>query len=103
MLAAALAKLERIDEARVAAERVLARQPNFTGVGRSTAVGAVAVLAEPLIEALRSAGLPGVRAFGGKSALAIACPSQTAFWPARTSRHVRFSAAHGGEADIVGE
>ena len=53
-----VAKLERIDEARAAAERVLARQPNFSSGGRCTAVGDVAVLADPLIEALRSAGLP---------------------------------------------
>jgi hypothetical protein len=65
MLAAALAKHERIDEAKAAAERVLARQPTFTDGGRCTAVGAVAVLADPLIEALRSAGLPDERAFGG--------------------------------------
>ena len=63
MLAAALAKHERIDEARAAAERVLARQLNFTGGGRCTAVGAVAVLAE--IEALRSAGLLDEPAFAG--------------------------------------
>jgi hypothetical protein len=57
MLAAARAKHERIDEARAAAERVLARQPNFTGGGSCTAVRAMAVLADLLIEALRSAGL----------------------------------------------
>jgi hypothetical protein len=46
MLAAALAKHERIDEARAAAERVFALQPSFAGAGRCTAVGAVAVLAD---------------------------------------------------------
>ena len=50
---AALAKLERIDEARTAAERVLARQPNFSSGGQCTAVGDVAALAHPLIGAGR--------------------------------------------------
>jgi adenylate cyclase len=57
-LAAALAKLERMDEAKAAAERVLQLQPNFSSKGQCTAVGCVPILAVPLIEALRTAGLP---------------------------------------------
>ena len=57
-LAAVLAKLGRMDEAKTAAERVLMLQPNFSSRGQCVAVGAVPTLAEPLIEALRSAGLP---------------------------------------------
>jgi adenylate cyclase len=57
-LAAALAKLERIDEAKAAAERVLQLQPNFSSTGQCTAIGCVPILAMPLIEALRTAGLP---------------------------------------------
>ena len=58
MLAAALWKLGRIDEAGAAAQRVLVLQPNFSSGGQCSAVGAVPTLAAPLIEALRSAGLP---------------------------------------------
>jgi adenylate cyclase len=57
-LAAALAKLGRMDEAKVAAERVLQLQPNFSSNGLCTAIGCVSVLAVPLIEAMRAAGLP---------------------------------------------
>ena len=57
-LAAALAKLGRIDEAKAAAERVLQLQPNFSSTGQCTAIGCVPILAAPLIEALRMAGLP---------------------------------------------
>jgi len=58
MLAAALVKLGRIDEAKAAAERVLELQPNFSSGAQCAAVGAVPELAAPLIEALRAAGLP---------------------------------------------
>ena len=58
MLAAALVKLGRINEAKAAAERVLALQPNFSSSGQCAAVGCVPVLAAPFIEALRAAGLP---------------------------------------------
>jgi adenylate cyclase len=57
-LAAALAKLGRMDEAKAAAERVLQLQPNFSSTGQCTAIGCVPILAVPLIEALRAAGLP---------------------------------------------
>ena len=57
-LAAVLAKLGRMDEAKTAAERVLQLQPNFSSSGQCEGIGCVPVLAAPLIEALRSAGLP---------------------------------------------
>ena len=57
-LAAALAKLGRMDEAKAASERVLQLQPNFSSRGQCTAIGCVPILAVPLIEALRMAGLP---------------------------------------------
>jgi adenylate cyclase len=58
LLAAALAKLGRTDEAKAAAERVLQLQPNFSSTGQCTGIGCVPILAVPLIEALRTAGLP---------------------------------------------
>jgi adenylate cyclase len=58
MLAATLAKLGRMGEAKAAAERVLALQPNFSSSAQCAAIGCVPVLAEPLIAALRAAGLP---------------------------------------------
>ena len=58
MLAAALSQLGRTDEARAAAKRVMQLQPNFSSGGQCFAVGAVPVLAEPLVEAMRAAGLP---------------------------------------------
>ena len=58
MLAAALARLGRMDEAREATRRVLALQPNFSSDGQCKAIGCVPALAEPLIEAMRMAGLP---------------------------------------------
>ena len=58
MLAAALSQLGRIDEAKAAAERVLQLQPNFSSIGQCTAVGAAPALREPLIKAMRAAGLP---------------------------------------------
>jgi adenylate cyclase len=58
LLAAALVKLGRVDEAKAAAERVLALQPNFSSGGHCVAVGAVPAIAAALTEALRAAGLP---------------------------------------------
>ena len=58
LLAAALAKLGRTDAAKAAAERVLQLQPNFSSTGQCTGIGCVPILAVPLIEALRTAGLP---------------------------------------------
>ena len=57
-LAAALAKLGRMDEAKAAADRVLQLQPNFSSKGQCTAIGCAPRLAVPLIEAMRAAGLP---------------------------------------------
>ena len=57
-LAAALARLGRMDEAKAAAERVLQLQPNFSSSGQCAAVGCAPVLAAPLIEAMCAAGLP---------------------------------------------
>ncbi len=57
-LAAALAKLGRTKEANAAAERVMQLQPNFSCIGQCSAIGCVPVLAAPLIEAMRAAGLP---------------------------------------------
>jgi adenylate cyclase len=58
MHAAALSRLGRVDEARAAAGRVLELQPNFSSSGQVIAVGAIPSLAEPLVEAMRAAGLP---------------------------------------------
>jgi adenylate cyclase len=57
-LAAALAKLGRTKDANAAAERVMQLQPNFSCNGQCSAIGCVPVLATPLIEAMRVAGLP---------------------------------------------
>lgn len=57
-LAAALAELGRLDEAKAAAERVLQLQPNFSSIGQCKGIGCVPVLSVPLIEAMRAAGLP---------------------------------------------
>jgi adenylate cyclase len=57
-LAAALAKLGRIDEARAAAARVLALQPGFTIGEWCAAIDPAPEIAAPLTEALRAAGLP---------------------------------------------
>lgn len=57
-LAAALAKLGRMKEANAAAERVMQLQPNFSCNGQCSAIGCLPVLAVPLIEAMRAAGLP---------------------------------------------
>ena len=57
-LAAALAKLERIDEAKAAAGRVLALQPTYRISGWRAAIDPVPAIGEPLTEAMRAAGLP---------------------------------------------
>ena len=56
-LAAALAGLGRTDEAKSAAARVLALQPNFRIGEWRAAISPVPELSEPLTEALRQAGL----------------------------------------------
>jgi adenylate cyclase len=58
LLAATHAKLGRIDAARQAAERVLELEPGYTISGMCAAAGFHASIAEPLSEALRTAGLP---------------------------------------------
>ncbi len=59
MLSAAThAKLGRIDAARQAAARLLELEPGYTISGMCAAVGFHASIAEPLSEALRTAGLP---------------------------------------------
>jgi len=57
-LAAALAKLGRTEEAKAAAARVLELQPNFSSGAQCEAIGCAPVLAAPLIEGMRAAGLP---------------------------------------------
>ncbi len=58
LLAAALGKLSRIDEAKAAAERVLALQPGFRISEFCAAIDLTPAIAVPLTEALRQAGLP---------------------------------------------
>ena len=58
LLAAPLAKLGRIEEAKDAVVRLRELQPNFSICRQCEAVGIVPVVAEPMIEALRAAGLP---------------------------------------------
>ncbi|WP_410050493.1 winged helix-turn-helix domain-containing protein [Bradyrhizobium sp. Bra78] len=57
-LAAALAKLGRLDEARAAAERVLELQPTFRYSRQFAGVNCAPALAETLGDALKTAGLP---------------------------------------------
>ena len=57
-LAAALAKLGRLDEARVAAARVLELHPTFRYSLQFAGVNCAPALAKPFGEALRAAGLP---------------------------------------------
>lgn len=59
LLAAPLVKLGRIDDAREAVLRLRELQPNFSIRRQCGAVGIVPAVAEPMIEALRTAGLPG--------------------------------------------
>ena len=58
LLAAALAKLGRTEEAKAAAMQVLALQPSFSSSGFCAAIAIMPVLAEPLADAWRQAGLP---------------------------------------------
>jgi TolB-like protein len=57
-LAASLAKLGRLDEAKAAAARVLELQPTFRYSRQFTGVNCAPALAQELGEALRAAGLP---------------------------------------------
>jgi adenylate cyclase len=57
-LTAALAKLERIDEAKAAAARVVALEPSFSIGKMCLALDPAPTFAEPLTEALRAADLP---------------------------------------------
>ena len=57
-LAAALAAIGRLDEARTTVARLLAVQPGFRIARHCVGVGAVAALSGPLSDALRKAGLP---------------------------------------------
>src|SRR6185312_3614542 len=57
-LAAALAKLGRLDEARAAAARVLELHPAFRYSRQFSGVNCASALAETLGNALRDAGLP---------------------------------------------
>jgi TolB-like protein len=57
-LAAPLAKLGRVQEAKAAASRVLVLQPSFSSAGFCSALALPAALADPLQEAWREAGLP---------------------------------------------
>jgi TolB-like protein/Flp pilus assembly protein TadD len=57
-LAAPLAKLGRLDEAKTAARQVLALQPSFSTAGFCAAIGFPATLTEALTHAWRDAGLP---------------------------------------------
>jgi adenylate cyclase len=58
ILAASLAALGRIPEAKVAAAQVLALSPNFTTAGTCACVGVPAALAASLTKACSAAGLP---------------------------------------------
>ena len=59
LLAAPLAKLGRLDEAKAAAARVVELQPEFRSRRHFAAVGCVPPLADALCEALSLTGLPG--------------------------------------------
>jgi len=58
LLAASLAAQGRVAEANAAAARVLALQPNFAIERHCAGFAVPAVLAVPLVEACRAAGLP---------------------------------------------
>ena len=58
VLAAALAKLGRTEDAKAAAIQVLALEPSFNSSGICAALGIVPALAKPLTEAWSEAGLP---------------------------------------------
>ena len=57
LLAAALAKLGRMEEAKAAAMQVLSREPSFSSHRYCAAVGIVPELAAVFTEAWKSAGL----------------------------------------------
>jgi TolB-like protein len=57
-LVAPLVKLERLEEGKMVASRVLALQPSFSSAGFCAALALPAALADPLQEAWREAGLP---------------------------------------------
>ena len=57
ILAAALVKLGRIDEAKVTAARVLALQPGFSIAEFCAVIDPTPEIAAPMTEALRAAGL----------------------------------------------
>ena len=58
VLAAALAKLGRIEEAKAVAPQVLALDPSFSAARFCAAIGLPAPLAEPMTDAWTTAGLP---------------------------------------------
>jgi adenylate cyclase len=58
LLAAALAKLDRLEEAKTAAARVLELHPGFRYSRQFSGVDCAAALAASLGEGLRAAGLP---------------------------------------------
>src|SRR5262245_12853529 len=58
VLAAALAKLGRREDAKAVAKEVLALEPSFSSSGICAALGIVPMLADPLKDAWREAGLP---------------------------------------------
>jgi adenylate cyclase len=58
LLAAALAKLGRMEEAKAAAAQVLALQPSFSSAGFCAAIALPPELTEALTTAWREAGLP---------------------------------------------
>jgi hypothetical protein len=58
VLAASLAALGRIPEAKLATAQVLALEPNFTTAGICSGAGIPAALAAPFTKACRAAGLP---------------------------------------------
>ena len=58
LLAASLARLGRLEEAKAAVAQLCKLQPNSSINQQCTAAGFIPAVAEPLIEALRAAGLP---------------------------------------------
>jgi len=58
VLAAALAKLGRIEEAKAVALQVLALDPSFSAARFCAATGLPTALAEPMTDAWTTAGLP---------------------------------------------
>jgi tetratricopeptide (TPR) repeat protein len=58
LLVAPLVRLGRVEEAKAAAHSLLELQPHFSGSGFCAAIGVPPVLAKPLTDAWREAGLP---------------------------------------------